>query len=122
MRAGTTASEIVRFAHEHEFDLIVMGYARARPVGHMVMGSVAEKVVRTAPCPVLTVRLTAQAAHDVVVGFRGGDRRGSGSVAIRDWVLRHRRGETTKSLLRRRASAFDVLRVGQNVHDRSRRS
>jgi len=67
VRSGTTASEIVRFAREHEFDLIVMGTHGRGLVGHMVMGSVAEKVVRTAPCPVLTVRLAAQTAQDVVL-------------------------------------------------------
>jgi nucleotide-binding universal stress UspA family protein len=36
--------------------LIVMGTHGRGLVGHVVMGSVAEKVVRTAPCPVLTVR------------------------------------------------------------------
>lgn len=54
--AGTPASEIVRFAGEHDIDLIVMGTHGRGFVGHVVMGSVAEKVVRTAPCPVLTVR------------------------------------------------------------------
>jgi len=56
VRAGTPAAEVVRFAAEHGMDLIVMGTHGRGFVGHMVMGSVAEKVVRTAPCPVLTVR------------------------------------------------------------------
>ena len=55
-QAGTPADVIVRFAHEHEIDLIVMGTHGRGLVGHLLMGSVAEKVVRTAPCPVLTVR------------------------------------------------------------------
>lgn len=55
-KAGTPADEIVRFAREHEIDLIVMGTHGRGFVGHLLMGSVAEKVVRTAPCPVLTVR------------------------------------------------------------------
>ncbi len=59
VRAGTPAAEIVRFASEHDTDLIVMGTHGRGLVGHMVMGSVAEKVVRTAPCPVLTVRRNA---------------------------------------------------------------
>ncbi|MBS1818223.1 MAG: universal stress protein [Acidobacteria bacterium] len=54
--AGSPAEEIVRVAREHEFDLIVMGTHGRGLVGHLLMGSVAEKVVRTAPCPVLTVR------------------------------------------------------------------
>jgi nucleotide-binding universal stress UspA family protein len=56
VRSGVPAAEIVRYAKDHDVDLIVMGTHGRGPVGHMVMGSVAEKVVRTAPCPVLTVR------------------------------------------------------------------
>ncbi|MGE3960023.1 MAG: universal stress protein [Vicinamibacterales bacterium] len=56
VRAGTPADEIVHFAADQEIDLIVMGTHGRGFVGHLLMGSVAEKVVRTAPCPVLTVR------------------------------------------------------------------
>jgi nucleotide-binding universal stress UspA family protein len=55
-RAGNAATEIVKFSAEHTIDLIVMGTHGRGLVGHVVLGSVAEKVVRTAPCPVLTVR------------------------------------------------------------------
>ena len=48
--------EIVRYAQERDIDLIVMGTHGRGFVAHMLMGSVAEKVVRKAPCPVLTVR------------------------------------------------------------------
>jgi nucleotide-binding universal stress UspA family protein len=53
---GSPFVEIVRYAREHEIDLIVMGTHGRGPIAHMLMGSVAEKVVRKAPCPVLTVR------------------------------------------------------------------
>jgi nucleotide-binding universal stress UspA family protein len=56
VRPGAPAAEIVRYAQEANVDLIVMGTHGRGFVGHMVMGSVAEKVVRTASCPVLTVR------------------------------------------------------------------
>ncbi len=56
VRTGQPAAEIIRFAGEQEIDVIVMGTHGRGFVGHLVMGSVAEKVVRTAPCPVLTVR------------------------------------------------------------------
>ena len=56
VRPGNAASEIVRYATENSIDLIVMGTHGRGLVGHVVMGSVAEKVVRTASCPVLTVR------------------------------------------------------------------
>lgn len=66
VRAGNPATEIVTFADEQGTDLIVMGTHGRGLVGHFVMGSVAEKVVRTAHCPVLTVR-TEAATHGAVV-------------------------------------------------------
>jgi nucleotide-binding universal stress UspA family protein len=55
-QVGSPYSEIVRYATEHRIDLIVLGTHGRGPLGHMLLGSVAERVVRTAPCPVLTVR------------------------------------------------------------------
>ena len=51
-----TGLAISRYAVEGEFELIVMGTHGRGPVTHALMGSVAEKVVRSAPCPVLTIR------------------------------------------------------------------
>jgi nucleotide-binding universal stress UspA family protein len=56
VRPGSPAAEIVRYAAAENADLIVMGTHGRGFVGHVVMGSVAERVVRTAPCPVLTIR------------------------------------------------------------------
>jgi nucleotide-binding universal stress UspA family protein len=53
---GVPFDGILRFAKEHEVDLIVMGTHGHTGLAHLLMGSVAEKVVRKAPCPVLTVR------------------------------------------------------------------
>jgi nucleotide-binding universal stress UspA family protein len=53
---GTPFEAIIRFAREKDIDLIVMGTHGHTGLAHMLMGSVAEKVVRKAPCPVLTVR------------------------------------------------------------------
>lgn len=53
---GSPFFEIVRYAQEQQIDLIVIGTHGRGPIGHMLLGSVAEKVVRKAPCPVLTVR------------------------------------------------------------------
>ena len=64
LRSGFPASEIVRYAKEQNIDLIVMGTHGRGFVAHAVMGSVAEKVVRTAPCPVLTIR---HPQHDFVM-------------------------------------------------------
>ncbi len=55
-RIGVPANEIVRFADEESIDLIVMGTHGWTGLKHLVLGSTAENVVRTAACPVLTVR------------------------------------------------------------------
>jgi nucleotide-binding universal stress UspA family protein len=47
---------IVRYARSAAIDLIVMGTHTRDGAAHVLMGSVAERVVRTAPCPVLVVR------------------------------------------------------------------
>ncbi len=59
---GTPAGSIVEYAGAHDIDLIVMGTHGRGGMSHLLMGSVAERVVRTAPCPVLTVRQTLKAA------------------------------------------------------------
>ena len=56
LKKGSPFVEIVRYAKSEDIDLIVMGTHGRGPIAHMLMGSVAEKVVRKAPCPVLTVR------------------------------------------------------------------
>ena len=53
---GPPFLEIIRYAKQHDVDLIVMGTHGRSALVHVLMGSVAEKVVRKAPCPVLTVR------------------------------------------------------------------
>lgn len=53
---GTPSFEIIRYAKDRGIDLIVIGTHGRGPFAHMLLGSVAEKVVRRAPCPVLTVR------------------------------------------------------------------
>ena len=56
VRSGTPFVEIVRQAKEYDVDLIVIGTHGSTGLTHMLLGSVAEKVVRKAPCPVLSVR------------------------------------------------------------------
>jgi nucleotide-binding universal stress UspA family protein len=56
IRTGAPFVEIVRYAKDFAADLIVMGAHGHGPIAHMLIGSVADKVVRKAPCPVLTVR------------------------------------------------------------------
>ena len=53
--SGRPAPTIVDHARSGGFDLIVMGTHGRSGMAHMMMGSVAERVIRTAPCPVLVV-------------------------------------------------------------------
>ena len=53
---GRPAEAIIRLAQERDVDLIVMATHGRTGLEHMLLGSVAEKVVRLAPCPVLTVK------------------------------------------------------------------
>lgn len=59
---GATASEIVRRAADIGADLIVLGTHGRRGLAHAVLGSVAERVVEHADCPVLTVPFAKRAA------------------------------------------------------------
>jgi nucleotide-binding universal stress UspA family protein len=52
---GPPASEIVRVAKEHACDLIVIGSHGRGGLSRMILGSVADKVMRTAHCPVMIV-------------------------------------------------------------------
>jgi nucleotide-binding universal stress UspA family protein len=52
---GSPKVEIVRYARLHAIDLIVLATHGRTGLAHLIIGSVAESVVRTAPCPVLTV-------------------------------------------------------------------
>lgn len=59
--------EILRFAADRGIDLIVMGTHGRGGVSHLLLGSIAEKVVRRAPCPVLTVRYPQHGFVDLPV-------------------------------------------------------
>jgi universal stress protein A len=62
--AGSPSAAIVDYARRHDIDLAVLGTHGRGALSHLLMGSVAERVVRTAPCPVLTVR---DHQHDFVL-------------------------------------------------------
>jgi nucleotide-binding universal stress UspA family protein len=62
MRVGAPAEEIVHYAEICHIDLIIMGTHGRSGIAHALMGSVAEEVVRMAPCPVLLVRAPTRAA------------------------------------------------------------
>jgi len=56
IRVGVDFHEIINYARAHQIDLIVMATHGRTGLAHALVGSVAEKVVRKAPCPVLTVK------------------------------------------------------------------
>lgn len=59
---GDAPSTIIAVAKTGEYDLIVMGTHGRRGITHLLLGSVAEKVVRRAECPVLTIRESGEPA------------------------------------------------------------
>ncbi|MGB2986633.1 MAG: universal stress protein [Phycisphaerae bacterium] len=61
---GRPFAEIIGYARENEINLIVMGTHGRGAIAHMLLGSTTEKVVRKAPCAVLTVRAPD---HDFVM-------------------------------------------------------
>ncbi len=56
VREGVESQEINQVAREEGANLVVMGTHGRSGLAHLLFGSVAEQVVRTAPCPVVTVR------------------------------------------------------------------
>lgn len=58
--SGVPFYEIIKFANENGIDLIVLGTHGRTGLAHILLGSVAEKVVRKASCPVLTIRHPGQ--------------------------------------------------------------
>ena len=63
VRMGHVAHTIVEYAATTPADLIVMGTHGRTGLAHFIIGSVAERVVRLAPCPVLTVGAVSASAH-----------------------------------------------------------
>jgi nucleotide-binding universal stress UspA family protein len=61
VEAGYVAHTILEKLGETAYDLVVMGTHGRRGFKHLVLGSVAERLVRSAPCPVLTTRAPAEA-------------------------------------------------------------
>lgn len=56
IKQGNTVIEILTYSEENNIDLIVMGTHGHTGFQHLIIGSVAENVVRKSSCPVLTVR------------------------------------------------------------------
>ena len=55
-RGVSSAPTILEYAETNDIDLIVLGTHGRRGLGHLFLGSVAEELVRHAPCPVMTIR------------------------------------------------------------------
>jgi nucleotide-binding universal stress UspA family protein len=73
---GSPVDEILRYAEAESIDLIVMGSHGRGVIAHALIGSVAERVLRRAPCPVLTIRegwqpQAASAASPAAAGALG---------------------------------------------------
>lgn len=58
---GNPPSQLINLSKESSADMIVLGTHGRAGISQMIIGSVAEKVVRKASCPVLTIKLTNQA-------------------------------------------------------------
>jgi len=56
VRTGVAFVEIIDYAKSESIDLIVMGTHGRSAIEHILIGNVAEKVVRKSPCPVMTIR------------------------------------------------------------------
>jgi len=63
VRVGVDYREIIDYATKQDIDLIVMATHGRTGLAHVLMGSVAEKVVRKAPCPVLTIKHPSLKVH-----------------------------------------------------------
>lgn len=84
IRAGRAAEEILRAAEEQPTDLVVVGHRGVSALSRFFLGSVAERVVRHAPCPVLIARPLKGPLDLVLVGMDGSE----GAQRAVDWLQR----------------------------------
>ena len=56
VRVGSPVAEIVAAAHDLKADLLCVGTHGRTGLAHLILGSQAERIIREAPCPVLTVK------------------------------------------------------------------
>ena len=109
---GDPATEIVRLAGAEHFDMIVMATSGRSGLRRVLMGSVAETVVRQAPCPVITLREPAgKASHQAAPASRSGAPAG-GAASDVEFVERVDDGSLNAVELVRRA----VGRHATDVH------
>ncbi len=77
LAVGNPAAEILRLAEEVKSDLIVLGTHGRTGLGRLVLGSVAERVLRGAACPVVTARASSALVAAMVPGRAGASVNGS---------------------------------------------
>jgi len=65
-RGDSVDGTILKYAEEEDIDLIVMGTHGRRGMNQLVIGSIADKIVRLAPCPVMTVLEQKTIAHETI--------------------------------------------------------
>ena len=85
--AGRPAPEIVRHAKQEHVDLIVVGTHGRTGLAHVVMGSVAEAVVRVAPCQVLTIRFQEETAETAARPVQAAAATAAATAAVQDRCL-----------------------------------
>ena len=72
VRKGVAEEEIVKFAKEEGIDLIIMATRGRSGLSHVLMGSVAEKVIQQSPVPVLTINPARMREHSSLKGVTKG--------------------------------------------------
>ncbi len=91
VRSVSASEAIVELASELQCDLIVMGTHGRRGIKHMLLGSVAENVVRSVDIPVLTVRpgieIGAQGPRRILVAHDFSDRSAAAIRVAGDWAM-----------------------------------
>jgi nucleotide-binding universal stress UspA family protein len=105
VRDVAAAPALLRYAEEHAIDLIVMGTHGRSGLRRMLLGSVAEEVVRWAPCPVLTVRANGPTVDEIASILVPVDFSESSKAAVRQAVR----------LARLFGARLDLLHVGETV-------
>jgi nucleotide-binding universal stress UspA family protein len=68
MESGDPAAEIVRVAEEGGYDLVVVGARGLSSLGELLLGSVSNAVVRSAPCPVLVAGKDTSTQYEPAAG------------------------------------------------------
>lgn len=103
---GSPSREIIRYAEEEACDLIVMGTHGRGGIDRLLLGSVAEKVVRGSEVPVLTVRLTGEGATRGTEATAKGDAASTGDAST---------GETASTANREATSTGEGVAKGESA-------